>query len=158
MAFVDKVTSKEQVTPGICMKRLSGLHKHTHTWAKSCFLSLKPHPSSNLNVSDSDRLLCTYTFEVKDKSYVLLITSSVSQVSLTDNRNLSSCLGAEKDLVYRPKCLWNFWKGQKGRSRLRVQEQAPGKTHKDWSTMETASSATFRMLGIRKSLRHFSRV
>ena len=71
-------------------------HTHTHTRAKSCFLSLKPHPSSNLNVSDSGMLLCTYTCESKIKVNVLLITSYVSQGSLTDNRNLSSCLGQKK--------------------------------------------------------------
>ena len=41
-------------------------------------------------------LLRTHTSEVKDKTYVLLITNTVSQGSPTDNRNLSNCLGQEK--------------------------------------------------------------
>ena len=41
-------------------------------------------------------LLWTYTSDVKDKTYVLLITNTVSQGSPTDNRNLSSCFGQEK--------------------------------------------------------------
>lgn len=75
------ITSKEQVTSEIHMKRLSRFQNHTHmhthnapwlTWypnTKSYFLFLKLCPST----SDSSILFCIYIFEVKYKSYILLL-------------------------------------------------------------------------------------